>query len=131
MLDVIPLYPIDSVQVKIILDGHPTELLRVVKVLTSHPFFPEGSLSNESSALIKGFLPIDFLLNASMFLDELKKEGIARSWDILMLDFGEYRKLSLPVQDYLTPPESLGELTEDKLLIEVIERKPQPSLAEE
>jgi hypothetical protein len=130
-LDVMPLYPIDSVQVKIILEGHPTELLRVVKVLTSHPFFPEGTLSSESSALIKGFLPIDFLLSASMFLDELKKEGIAKSWSIIMLDFSEYRKLALPIQDYLTPPESLDELKEDQLLTEVIERKPQPSLAKE
>ncbi len=124
-LDVMPLYPIDSMPVKIILDGHPTELLRVIKVLTSHPFFPEGALSSESNAIVKGFLPTDLMLGASMFLDELKKEGIAKFWNIILLDFGEYRKLALPVQDFLTPPESLGELTEDELLKDVIERKPQ------
>ncbi len=119
----LPLYPVDTIPIAIMLEGHPTELLRVIKVLTSHPYFPEGGVG-KGSALINAFLPMDEVIELGEFLDKLRVEGIVRSWTVKLLDFKNYRKLALPIEPFLTPPEGLTDLSDEEVMAEVIERKP-------
>ncbi|MCD6323557.1 MAG: hypothetical protein J7L55_00370 [Desulfurococcales archaeon] len=127
----LPLYPVDTVPITLIFEGHPTELLRVVRVLTSHPYFPEGDMGNGPSSIIEGFLPMDELIELGEFMERLRVEGIVRSWNAKLLDFTNYRKLALPVKPFLTPPEELPKLDEGDIMSEVIESRPViPSLQE-
>ena len=120
-LNLVKLYPLNTLPLNVVLEGSTTELIRLVKILVTHPFFPEGIINPaEGEALITGFLPITEVLNLSKFLDELIDRGLIREWSMAFLDYSGFRKLALPVKSLLTPAEELNKLKKEvpSLIIE-------------
>ena len=123
-LNLVKLYPINTLPLNAVLRGSTTELIRLVKILVTHPFFPEGIINpTEGEALVTGFLPITEVLSLSKFLDELIDRGLIREWSMIFLDYGSFRKLALPVKPLLTPAEELEKLKKE-VTSQAIERAP-------
>ena len=117
-LNLTRLYPIDTLPLSITLKSSTTELTRLVKVLVTHPFFPEGAINPDGGkALVTGFIPLKEILSLSKFLDKLAHESLVKEWSITFLDYSAYRRLALPVRSALMSPEKIENISEDSPLI--------------
>lgn len=124
-LDVTPLYAVDTVPLKVTLSGNPAEILRIIKVMITHPYFPEASMNpSDNIAILTAFVPINELFELSSFLEKLRGKGMIREWRITYLDYPRYRKLALPIRLFSDSIQNIMKMSEDQFLVEEISMHP-------
>ncbi len=120
-IDPTPLYPIDTLPTKIMISGNPAELLRIIKVLTTHPYIPEASLnSSDSVGLLSAYIPLSDAFEFSLFLESLKEGGFIRDWKAFYFDYQRHRRLALSLHLHGDSVSNVFRLDESSLLVEEI-----------
>jgi len=107
-----------SLKVMITANGNPLEMLRFLKVLTTHPYFHDAYVNTaDNVAVTFATLPVELAHDLSIFMDKLKRVGIIRYWKITYLDIRRFRRYALPVKMFSENINNLFTLSDDELLV--------------
>ncbi|MEM0296459.1 MAG: hypothetical protein QXU35_01615 [Zestosphaera sp.] len=104
-----------------VLAGNPVDLLRVARVLTTHPYFLDAYLNiSDNILLTQALVPQRSLFSLSLFLERLKREGLAKSWRCLYLDNTRAKRYAFPVRLYSLTLDRLLDSSDEELLVREI-----------
>ncbi|MEM3848633.1 MAG: hypothetical protein QXS42_02580, partial [Zestosphaera sp.] len=100
---------------------NPVDLLRVARVLTTHPYFLDAYLNiSDNILLTQALVPQRSLFSLSLFLERLKREGLAKSWRCLYLDNTRAKRYAFPVRLYSLTLDRLLDSSDEELLVREI-----------
>lgn len=98
--------------------GNPVDLMRIAKVLTTHPYFLDAYLNiSDGILLTQALVPQRGVFSLSLFLERLKHEGLVRSWRCLYLDNTRLKKYAFPVKLHSLTLEELLNSSDEELLV--------------
>ncbi len=101
--------------------GNPIDLLKISRVLTTHPYFLDAYINIPDSVLVtQALVPPGTIFSLSLLLEELKSGGLIKTWRNIYLDRARSAKYAFPVKIHSLTIDEMLNASDEKLLVRKI-----------